>query len=82
MLASSLDAVVLIPDFFKGEPADIDLFPPDTDEKKAMAQKFITEKARSPEHMTNLIQTVTEAKEKWPTVESWGVFGLCWGGKV
>ena len=61
---------------------DINLFPPDTDEKKAKVQKFITEKARSPEHTVNLTKVAVEAKERWSAVKSWGIFGLCWGGKV
>jgi hypothetical protein len=29
-----------------------------------------------------LKDVVEEAKTKWRGVESWGTFGLCWGGKV
>lgn len=81
-LAESLDAVVLVPDFFKGEPIALSIIPPDTDEKKMRAQRFMAEKANPSENFPNLIQTATEAKERWPAVEGWGVFGLCWGEKV
>lgn len=39
-LASSLTALVIIPDLCKGVVADPAWFPPDTDEKKDAAQKF------------------------------------------
>ena len=81
-LAESLDAVVLVPDFFKGEPLGLDVVPSDTAEKKTMIQKFMAEKANPFEVFPSLVQTATEAKEKYPDVQGWGVFGLCWGGKV
>ena len=81
-LAESLDAVVLVPDFFKGEPLSLDVVPSDTAEKKTIIQKFMAEKANPFEAFPSLVQTATEAKEKYPDVQGWGVFGLCWGGKV
>ena len=44
-LAQSLDAAVLMPHFFKGAKLDPNIFPPDTDEKKKTAQKFMAEHA-------------------------------------
>jgi hypothetical protein len=29
-----------------------------------------------------LLAVVGDAKRKYPSVESWGANGLCWGGKV
>ena len=81
-LAESLDAVVLVPDFFKGEPLSLGVVPSDTAEKKTMIQNFMAEKANPFEVFPSLVQTATEAKEKYPNVQGWGVFGLCWGGKV
>ena len=81
-LAESLDAVVLVPDFFKGEPLSLGVVPSDTAEKKTIVQKFMAEKANPFEVFPSLFQTATEAKEKYPNVQGWGVFGLCWGGKV
>ena len=81
-LAESLDAVVLVPDFFKGEPLNLGVVPSDTAEKKTIIQKFMAEKANPFEVFPSLVQTATEAKEKYPNVQGWGVFGLCWGGKV
>jgi hypothetical protein len=33
-------------------------------------------------HTEALVNFTATAKEKWSGVESWGAFGLCWGGKV
>ncbi|KAI9734882.1 MAG: hypothetical protein M1834_001962 [Cirrosporium novae-zelandiae] len=82
LLAAGLKAMVLVPDFFKGEPLPLNMVPMDTDEKKAAGAKFISEKAGIPQNIDMLLKVTTEAKEKWSNVEAWGVFGLCWGGKV
>ena len=82
MLATALSAVVIVPDFFKGQPAKHEWVPPDTEEKKDLFTKFMTERAAFPGNVDTLLQTVKEAKEKYPSVTAWGSFGLCWGGKV
>ncbi|KAK9384116.1 hypothetical protein V1515DRAFT_542377, partial [Lipomyces mesembrius] len=76
------NAVVLVPDFFKGEPAKHEWVPPDTDEKRQLFTKFMTERAAYPGNVEALLQTVKEAKEKYPSITVWGTFGLCWGGKI
>lgn len=81
-LASSLKALVLIPDFFKGSPLAAENFPPDTEEKKETIQKFFVEKANFTENKEVLLNVVKEAKENFPSVGSWGAYGLCWGGKL
>lgn len=81
-LAESLDAVVVFPDFFKGNAPSLSLYPPDTDEKKERLQHWMQTVAKAPEHYSNLLTATQEAKEKFPTVQNWGAFGLCWGGKV
>ncbi|KAK9429341.1 dienelactone hydrolase [Lipomyces doorenjongii] len=82
MLATALNALVLVPDFFKGEPAKHEWVPPDTDEKRQLFTKFMTERAAFPGNVDALLQTVKEATEKYPLITAWGTFGLCWGGKV
>ena len=82
MLAAGLDAVVIVPDFFQGDAIPPDLFPPDTDEKKQIAAKFLENQANIPRNTDVLLQTAAEAKRQWPSVAKWGAFGLCWGGKV
>lgn len=81
-LARSLNGLVLIPDFFRGSPADPGWFPKDTPEKEEAVQKFMKEKAMNPENVPMVLKVTAEAKKRWPAVESWGAFGLCWGGKV
>lgn len=81
-LASSVNALVLIPDFFEGEPIGLDVFPIDSEEKKVRAQKFMAEKADSAKGASTALNVRKEAGEKFSGVESWGAFGLCWGGKV
>ncbi|KAI9820583.1 MAG: hypothetical protein M1827_004952 [Pycnora praestabilis] len=81
-LSSHLDALVLVPDFFKGKAIELSIFPIDSDEKKQRAQKFMAEQA-NPEVNVGVLKEVTiEAKEKWRGVEGWGSLGLCWGGKL
>lgn len=77
-LAQSLDAVVLMPDFFKGAKLDPNTFPPDTDEKKQRAQKFLADHADIEQNTQTLLRTTAAAKEQFPSVQSWGAFGLCW----
>ena len=81
-LASSVNALVLIPDFFQGESIGLDIFPVDSEEKKARAQKFMAEKADFAKGASTALNVRKEAGEKFSGVESWGAFGLCWGGKV
>ncbi len=80
-LSEHLDALVLVPDFFEGAAMDEAWFPPNTDEKKALLNKFIEEKANMGV-VDSLIKVRKEVGEKWPGVNDHiGVFGLCFGGK-
>lgn len=82
MLAAGLDAVVLVPDFFKGSPAKHEWVPPDTPEKQQLLAKFVQERADIPTCAKTLATIAKEAKTTYPSVQSWGSYGLCWGGKV
>ena len=77
-----MNALILIPDFFEGEPIGLDTFPVDSEEKEARAQKFMAEKADFTKGASTALNVRKEAGEKFSGVESWGAFGLCWGGKV
>lgn len=81
-LASSLNALVIMPDFCKGAFADPAWFPPDTEEKKVAAAKVRARTGSFADTLSVLLRTVAEAKQKWPSVQGWGIVGLCWGGKV
>lgn len=81
-LAAHIDVLVLVPDFFEGEPLPLDAIPPDTDEKKQVMQTFLTKKADFAKNVPALLEIAKIAKERYSGVTSWGAFGLCWGGKV
>lgn len=83
-IAESVGALVLMPDFFKGKPLPLSLYPPDTDEKKKTAMSFMATTANIDENLVKLAEVVKEAKGKgeYESVKNWGIYGLCWGGKV
>ena len=83
-IAESVGALVLMPDFFKGEPLPLSLYPPDTDEKKKTAMSFMATTANIDGNVVKLVEVVKEAKGKgeYESVKNWGTYGLCWGGKV
>jgi dienelactone hydrolase len=82
MLAEGLDAVVIVPDFFKGELLPADTIPTDTNEKKQIAAKFMADQADIPKNTQTLLQTAVDAKKQRLSVKNWGAFDLCWGGKI
>ena len=71
-----------MPDYFKGSPGDPNWYPTDTPEKTQLLEKFKVEKAFTPKNLPMVIQSAADTKSRWPSVQAWGVFGLCWGGKV
>ena len=82
LLAAALDALVLVPDFFKGEPAQGAWFAggEENDKKK---NAFMTKVANGfGDALKELSAVVEDSKKKWSSIESWGANGLCWGGKV
>jgi dienelactone hydrolase len=82
MLAEGLDAVVLVPDFFKGDALPGDILPQDTEEKRQRVGQFLANQAAPLKNVEALLQTAAAAKKQWPSVKNWGAFGLCWGGKI
>jgi hypothetical protein len=82
LLASSLDAVLLIPDFFKGESVKKEWMSLPPEEKKPLWDKFMAESASIPAAAEALVKVVQESKTKFPSVAKWGAYGLCWGAKV
>ncbi|KAH8704137.1 dienelactone hydrolase [Talaromyces proteolyticus] len=81
-LAEQLGAVALVPDFLEGVYAEHSWTPPDTEEKKAAFSSFFANTAAPPLNIPKVNAVITEAKSKFPSVEKWGVVGLCWGGKL
>lgn len=54
----------------------------DTPEKEKALMGFFMEYAQFEPNVGVLRKAVEEYKVAFPSVEKWGVFGLCWGGKV
>ncbi|KAJ5096678.1 dienelactone hydrolase [Penicillium angulare] len=82
LLATRLNALVLMPDFFHGEAAQPDWLPMDSEEKKAALMEFMSARADISKNVDALLGAVSEYRKQFPSVKSWGAFGLCWGGKV
>ncbi|KAH8700313.1 dienelactone hydrolase family protein [Talaromyces proteolyticus] len=82
LLAQRTDSVVLMPDVFHGMPMELDAVPPKTEEQKITLQQFLKGPANPVLVAEKIWDFVDFAEPQFPDVESWGVVGLCWGGKV
>ncbi|TAQ90049.1 hypothetical protein B7494_g1629 [Chlorociboria aeruginascens] len=82
ILRDTLNALVLMPDFFKGKAVQQEWVPQDTEEKKKLMAKFREERADIAKNVTVLLKVMEEAKELYPDIRAWGSYGLCWGGKI
>lgn len=72
---------VFIPDWFKGDPADLAWFPPDTEEKQKNLGGFF-QKNPPPGVASQLPGYVKALSETYPQIKEWAIIGYCWGGKV
>ncbi|KAG2417290.1 hypothetical protein HFD88_008509 [Aspergillus terreus] len=82
ILATRLNAVVLVPDFFHGAAAQHDWIPPDTEEKQRLITDLIENQASIPKNVELLREAVAAYRTVFPSVQKWAALGLCWGGKV
>ncbi|KGO40374.1 Dienelactone hydrolase [Penicillium expansum] len=82
LLAKELDCLVIIPDFFNGEAANIEWVGMDTAEKRDNMMGFFANKASPEKNLATLYSVTNETKSLYATVEKWAVLGLCWGGKL
>ncbi|KLO20021.1 hypothetical protein SCHPADRAFT_912270 [Schizopora paradoxa] len=81
ILATTLNAVVYMPDFFEpNEPFPIDKFPPKSDEDKDDLQRFFAGPAKPEKAVDNLIRFGKSLREDGKIKV--GAYGMCWGGKV
>ncbi|KAJ5247271.1 alpha/beta-hydrolase [Penicillium chermesinum] len=81
-LASQLDALVLVPDFFRGDAAQPAWFSLDPEERSRVLTKFMGGTAALPQNSEVLIAIMAASKARFTAVQTWGAYGLCWGGKV
>ncbi|KAL4967884.1 Alpha/Beta hydrolase protein [Aspergillus stella-maris] len=82
ILSSTLNCLVLIPDFFNGDGAKYDWVPADSKEKEKLLMEFVNSKASFGGAAGKIEGIVEEYKREFSSVEKWGAYGLCWGGKV
>jgi len=72
---------VVMPDWFDDNPADITWYPPDTPEKQENLGRFF--KKNGPQSIKpRLVSVIKAAETKYSSIQSWGIVGLCWGGKA
>ncbi|KAJ6145514.1 alpha/beta-hydrolase [Penicillium chermesinum] len=81
-LASQLDALVLVPDFFRGDAAQPAWFSLDPEERSRVLTKFMGGTAALPQNSEVLIAIMAASKARFTAVQTWGAYGLCWGGKL
>ncbi|KAI8947666.1 Alpha/Beta hydrolase protein [Xylaria longipes] len=72
---------VFIPDFFNGNPAKMDWYPPVNDEQKAMLGEWFKDALWSL-HSPKVPAILKEAEKINPNIKAWGIVGYCWGGKM
>ncbi|KAI0527811.1 Alpha/Beta hydrolase protein [Xylaria bambusicola] len=72
---------VFMPDFFNGNPAKMEWYPPTTDEQNAALGEWFKDALWSI-HQPK-IPGILQADQMFnPNVKSWGIIGYCWGGKM
>ncbi|KAI8293542.1 putative AIM2 family protein [Colletotrichum sp. SAR11_240] len=72
---------VFIPDWFAGEPANIEWFPPDNEEKQQKLGAFF-QRFPPPKIAELTPEYVKAIQSKYSSIESFATIGYCWGGKV
>jgi dienelactone hydrolase len=73
--------LVVVPDFFQGNPLPLGTFPLDTEEKKKTMASFSARMMDMGAHALRLNQVVDDLTEK-KGITAWGSFGLCFGGML
>ncbi|PMD31223.1 dienelactone hydrolase [Hyaloscypha variabilis F] len=81
-LATALDLIVVVPDFFKGSPMLGEWYTNPTEESDKLKNAFLAQAFNFKNHAQELLDFNSAAKSKFASVSSWGAVGLCWGGKV
>ncbi|KAG0641393.1 dienelactone hydrolase [Tuber brumale] len=81
-ILASAGHLVIMPDFFKGQVADPDCYPPDTPDKWTALMGFLNGPANLKDGEANVRAVAEGLRAEFAGVERWGVVGFCWGGKV
>lgn len=78
MLARSINATVLMPDFFEpNDPWDGSRFPPKSVKDKKELQEFFAGPAKPEDSVNRLIEVGKELRSGG--VKHLGTYGMCWG---
>ncbi|EAW13488.1 dienelactone hydrolase family protein [Aspergillus clavatus NRRL 1] len=72
---------LFMPDWFKRNPCPIEWYPPDTEEKQKNLRNWFGQHAPNSvaDALPEYVRAVQAAN---PSIQSWGLIGFCWGGKV
>ncbi|KAI0449518.1 Alpha/Beta hydrolase protein [Xylaria acuta] len=81
ILATGGSTQVFMPDFFNGNPAKMDWYPPLNDEHKAILSEWF-KGAQWSIHKPKLPGILQEAAKINSNIKAWGIMGYCWGGKM
>ncbi|TVY85488.1 putative AIM2 family protein, partial [Lachnellula suecica] len=81
-LSAALDCLVIVPDFFKGGKMEEEWMTKPTESNKPLKEEFFKFAMDFKNFAPVLDEVVEKGKAKWGSVEAWGAYGLCWGGKV
>jgi dienelactone hydrolase len=73
---------VFIPDLFNGNPASLEIFPPDNPEKKKKLNDFFSGPANPTATTEKIPGLFKSLNEEVPGIKKWALLGYCWGGKV
>ncbi|KAF7937861.1 uncharacterized protein EAE97_007657 [Botrytis byssoidea] len=71
---------VFMPDFFEGQPARLEWYPPVTDEQMKSLMNWFA--PRKPDIAIERIPSILKNIEEKHGEKIWGAVGYCWGGKV
>ncbi|KAG8902711.1 hypothetical protein FRC01_009497, partial [Tulasnella sp. 417] len=77
LLAETVKAKVIMPDFFRDKPMDLNLYPPTTDEARKTIQTFFQVQGNFGDRIPELLDIAKGERNNG--VEKLGLIGYCWG---
>ncbi|KAG9004821.1 hypothetical protein FRB90_010683 [Tulasnella sp. 427] len=80
LIAETVQAKVIMPDFFRDQPMDIKLYPPTTDDAKKKISTFFQVQGNFGDRIPELLDLVKGEKNNG--AQKVGLIGYCWGGKM
>ncbi|KAL9054069.1 MAG: hypothetical protein Q9162_004398 [Coniocarpon cinnabarinum] len=73
---------VFMPDWFDGKPADISWYPPQTEDHGKKLGEFFSNQGAPAKTVARVPKVLDELQQRYPDIKTWGIIGMCWGGKV